>query len=173
MSVVTHRRHDLSGNLSRDRQAKIIKLGPSNTLVQKPISKKDEPVPTTAASFAATTTTNIILNSMNSENNNNNIHHHMNDDDSIPLVTQQPQLSVDGVLSPVPGNTNNSLQLQQQQNAQDDDEDDGEEDNEDDGGQNTGDKSELPLDSQGYPAKKTVAQIMKDKKRQTQLTLQW
>ena len=51
--------------------------------------------------------------------------------------------------------------------------DDVEEDGEDENGENPGSKSELPVDSQGLPVKKTVAQIMKDKKRQTQMTLQW
>ena len=65
------------------------------------------------------------------------------------------------------GADNNGKSTEQDANG------DGEEGDDDGNGEGADDKSGLPVDSHGLPVKKSVAQIMKDKKRQTQLTLQW
>ncbi|RUS89555.1 hypothetical protein EGW08_002673 [Elysia chlorotica] len=130
-------------------------LGPNNTRAPKQIPKDYDALPTATANTSASPG---CINS--STNGANNVHH-------LPAnnTMEAEPLTLDDVIMADGSDPKKSNGL--------DTNDDMEDERDDDGGENLDDKSEISVDSQGVPTKKTVAQIMKDKKRQTHLTLQW
>ncbi|GFO39613.1 DNA-binding protein rfx6 [Plakobranchus ocellatus] len=155
MSVATQRpvvrKQDFHGS---GHHGKIIKLGAGNPRSRKAMAVDDD-------ISTIISTPNTITNNCS---NSNNLHTSNGNSD---IFMGSGQLSLNDVIMHSKDDTENSNDLGINDGDDDDDDEDGDE------RESTGDKPGDPLDSQGFPVKKTVAQIMKDKKRQTQLTLQW